>query len=137
MNEIKDKHGFKNFYLENNEPQPKKERMDFLTPPDVELMFQYGNKARSLHVALHELLGHGSWRLLYQQDLDQQGESEILNPLMSQKLDKCYKEGENFFQVFKWLANSFEECRADTVSLFLSLFDEPFQIFKVPPEEIK
>lgn len=42
MNEIKDKYGFKNFYLGNNEPCLRKDTLDFMSEELTNLFTEYG-----------------------------------------------------------------------------------------------
>lgn len=66
-------------------------------------------------VALHELLGHGSGRLL----------NEILpidSPLNGKPFTTAYKENESYHSVFGEISSTYEECKADSVALYLSVF---------------
>ena len=56
--------GFKNVNLGNAYPKPKKETIQFFTESDVDLMVANDKDSLTLIVALHELLGHGTGKLL-------------------------------------------------------------------------
>lgn len=56
--------GFKNVNLGNAYPVPKASTIQFLYADDIELMCKYSKESLTLIVALHELLGHGTGKLL-------------------------------------------------------------------------
>lgn len=45
---------------------------------------------------------------------------QVVNPLTSEPVVKCYAPGQTFDSVFGSLSSTFEECRADCVGLYLS-----------------
>lgn len=56
--------GFKNVNLGNVYPKRTSSTVQFLKESDVQHMVKYANDALLLIVALHELLGHGTGKLL-------------------------------------------------------------------------
>jgi dipeptidyl-peptidase-3 len=48
-----------------------------------------------------------------------------------------YEEDETFQQVFGGFGPSFEECRAETTSLYLAFRDEVLEMYGIPPEKRK
>ena len=82
-------------------------------------------------MALHELLGHGTGKLL------QMGEdgnlnfdpAVVKNPFTGEEIKTFYSATETWSQKFGKLHSGYEECRADSVALHLIHFDEPFEIF--------
>ncbi|KOB76031.1 Dipeptidyl peptidase iii [Operophtera brumata] len=103
--EIRQNEGFKNVSLGNVIPAAYKE---------------------SVQVGLHELLGHGSGKLLRQlEDKSFNFDKEkVINPLTGKSIDAWYTEGETYDSKFTTLGSAFEECRAEAVGLYLSLVPE-------------
>jgi dipeptidyl-peptidase-3 len=82
--EIRQYEGFKNVSLGNVIPAACKNLvMSFLSAEDKELLTKYRVQAFELHVGLHELLGHGSGKLLCKHKDGQYNfdHAEITNPL--------------------------------------------------------
>ena len=81
-------------------------------------------------VALHELLGHGSGKLLRKNtdgtfNFDY---GKVMNPITGKPVETYYNENDTFDALFGKCKNSYEECRADSVALYLSLYDEILEI---------
>lgn len=62
--DIRMNHGFKNVNLGNVYGTPEKDNVLFSSPQDVDLYVKYYKPSLFVIVALHELLGHGSGKLL-------------------------------------------------------------------------
>lgn len=80
---------------------------------DEELFKNLIKEAFTVQVGLHELLGHGSGKLFYQ---DAKGgfnfeQANTINPLNGQPVDKFYKEGETWDSKFPVFGSSYEECK--------------------------
>jgi dipeptidyl-peptidase-3 len=94
-------------------------------------MVKYGNDALTLIVALHELLGHGTGKLFTRNQ--ETGEINYnpacVNPFTGEPITTAYLSNETWSQKFGKLHSGYEECRADSVAVHLSHFDEPFEIF--------
>lgn len=86
-------------------------------------MFQkYRDPAFEVQVGCHELLGHGTGKLLqetepgkYNFDLS----NPPLNPLTNSPVKSWYKPGQTWNSVFGSYASSMEECRAECVAMAL------------------
>ena len=63
-NEIRENVGFKNVYLANTIPTPKITEIKFLNKKDATLYCTHFSDIILVKVALHELLGHGTGKLL-------------------------------------------------------------------------
>lgn len=90
--------GFKNVSLGNVlKSSYKYTKLDFLGEKDQKLMEQCREKAFEVQVGLHELLGHGSGKLLSQnEDGSKNFSPDLLNPLTKQVVNSWYKPGQTF-----------------------------------------
>ena len=81
----------------------------------------------TIMVALHELLGHGSGKLLIKNaDGTFNFDTETINPATGEKVDCWYEADETWSSKFADVSNPYEECRAETVATFLSCQPEPY-----------
>lgn len=122
---VREQIGFKNVSLGNiiNGKKPASDKANFIAEED-QALFTRESEAFALQVGLHELLGHGSG-LLFSETVQEDGSSSFnFDPAM--KLPGCeeplrswYKPGETWSGVFNTLANTYEECRAECVGLYL------------------
>lgn len=88
--EIRNQEGSKNISLTNAFPSYQTINLSFCSEADSELVKQFGKQAMTLQSASHELLGHGSGRLLRQNDKGEFNfEKDILiNPITNEPIDK-------------------------------------------------
>ena len=114
--DVRQNQGFKNVSLGNiiNARRSATEKIDFVCEEDQPLMHR-GNEAFSVQVGLHELLGHGSGALFTEGAIPE----GAMNPFTQEAIQHGYKEGETWSSVFNALANTYEECRAECVGLYL------------------
>ena len=123
--------GFKNVNLGNAYPRPKKSTLHFLKDNDADMIVKNDKDSLTLIVALHELLGHGTGKLLTKNV--ETGElnfpADLKNPYTGEPITTYYLSTETWSQKFGKLHSGYEECRADTVALYLMHYEEPFQIF--------
>lgn len=90
-----------------------------------------------IQVGLHELLGHGSGKLLGEDsDNKLNFDVNLINPLTNKPVETYYKKGQNYESVFGAMSCAYEECRAETVGLYLCLEKEVARIFQIPEAEI-
>lgn len=87
--------------------------------------------AFEVQVGIHELLGHGTGKLL-QETAPGQYNFDIKNPPVSPVTNKpvstWYKPGQTWSSVFGAIASSYEECRAECVAMALGC---DFSILKI------
>ncbi len=77
-----------------------------------------GNRAYLVHVACHELLGHGVGKNIYR---DKDGNDyEFIDPITKDTYRSCYEINENWNEKFGSISTSYEECRADTCGFYLA-----------------
>ena len=134
--EIRLKFGFKNVTLQNVSAAARNQgtlsRNPFINSEAKEVLQKHGDLVDVVATAAHELYGHGSAKLLEKSDIEK-GVPNIFNP--SEKVQTYYEEGSTYDVVFGAISSSYEECRAETSSLYLCLFDEVLDIFNVKPED--
>jgi len=70
-----------------------------------------------VHVAIHELLGHGTGKLIYR---NEDGTMQTFtDPITGEMYQSCYEKDEVWNTKFGAISTSYEECRADTTGYFL------------------
>lgn len=139
--DIRQNEGFKNVSLGNIiKAAFKSSKRNFVSKEDSELIDKYSEASFELVVGLHELLGHGSGKLL---KANQDGTlnfdpQKTINPLTGKPVDKWYQYNETYDLLFGSISSPYEECRAECVGLYLSLNEDVLRIFGfTDPEEKK
>lgn len=130
--EIRQSEGFKNVSLGNViSCSMTDDKTPFLSPQDENLMMKYKLQSLEVQVALHELLGHGSGKMLKQLGPNSYNfdHEHLINPLTGKLVDKFYTEGQTYDSKFGEMGSAYEECRAEAVGLYLCLDKEILKIF--------
>ncbi|KDR81604.1 hypothetical protein GALMADRAFT_239656 [Galerina marginata CBS 339.88] len=139
--DIRESTGFKNVSLANIlAAKAPNEELTFIHPDDVALYNAWDNRAFELQVANHELLGHGSGKLFeeYADGKKNFDPEKVINPLTGQKIASWYKPGQTPGSVLGEVSSSMEECRAETVALYLVGNPDILKIFNyVDKKEIE
>lgn len=130
--------GFKNVYLANCIPKLTFKTLQFMNQSDMELIVKHFMLSSDLHTALHELIGHGSGKLFFE---DENGNltfdvEKTKNMLTGEKITSWYKHKETWNNTFGKVSTSFEECRADTSAIYLGYEPLAYHIFGIKDEEI-
>ena len=90
-------------------------------------------KSENQKIAIHELLGHGSGKLLTAASPAGVANFDVGNPPVSpltmRPILTWYKKGETYNGVFGDMATSMEECRAECVAAYLMFESELLAIF--------
>ncbi|KAL2000149.1 hypothetical protein VTN02DRAFT_3488 [Thermoascus thermophilus] len=130
--DIRQNLGFKNVSLGNvlsakapNEPVP------FIPEKDLDVYRNYRDAAFEVQVGLHELLGHGTGKLLQETSPGEYNfdvSNPPISPITNKPVSTWYKPGQTWSSVFGPIASSYEECRAECVAMVLSC---EFSILKI------
>ncbi|KAJ3997264.1 aflatoxin-detoxifizyme [Lentinula boryana] len=135
--DIRETTGFKNVSLANIlAAKAPDEELTFIHPDDEELYNAWDSRAFELQVANHELLGHGSGKLLKENaDGSKNFDPSVINPLTGKPVSSWYKPGQTPDAVLGEVSSSMEECRAETVALFLVGNRDILKIFNYADEQ--
>lgn len=130
--DIRQTEGFKNVSLGNVIASRKEnEKLSFLRDQDQDLYQNLLVKAFEVQVGIHELLGHGSGKLLTR---DGDGKynfdhAALKHPLTGQQITSWYKPGETYDSIFLSLGSSLEECRAEGCGIYLCTDTDLLSLF--------
>ncbi len=124
--------GFKNVSLGNvlAAGAGSNERVEFIRDDDQELFRKYRKEAFDVQVGLHELLGHGSGKLLSEESPGKFNfDRSVVNPLTNAPVATWYQPGQTWNSVFGKISTSYEECRAEAVGLYLCTHPDVMRVF--------
>jgi len=94
----------------------------YLHPSDGDHYRQNLHTIRFVATVIHELLGHGTGKLLSETApgiFNFDATNPPIDPLTSQGVTSCYRPNETYWSIFEDIANSVEECRAILMSAYL------------------
>lgn len=115
--DIRENEGFKNVFLNNSLGSYTMNAVQFATEEQSAILTEYTIKSYEVHVACHELLGHGVGKLIYR---NADGSAPTFtDPVNGETFESCYEPGETWNGKFGAFSTSYEECRADTCGFFL------------------
>ncbi|SCU99870.1 LAME_0G06062g1_1 [Lachancea meyersii CBS 8951] len=131
--------GFKNVSLGNilSSSLGSKMPVTFVNEEDRKVLDKYQTDSFEVQVGIHELLGHGSGRLLSELD-DGTFNFDKENPPLGvdgKPVTTYYKKGETWGSKFGQLAGAFEECRAEVIAMYLITNRELLEIFGFKTQE--
>lgn len=131
--------GFKNVFIANrDQPLPDDELLSesnapFIFESERRRFLLHMQKSENQKIATHELLGHGSGKLLTSSSPSGVPNFDVGNPpvspLTGRPITTWYTKGETYNGVFGGLATSMEECRAECVAAYLMFELELLEIF--------
>lgn len=126
-NDIRQQHGFKNVIIANKMSAESDETQlsPFVEPSEAARFQRHKYPAYYIWVVLHELLGHGTGKMMAEEDgrYNFNATSPPINPLDEQPITSWYHSGQTWTGVFGDLATTVDECRAELVGAYL--MDEP------------
>lgn len=125
--------GFKNVSLGNVlSAKAPNERAPFLLDEDWPLYDLLSGPAFEVQVGIHELLGHGTGKLLSENrdgTFNFDKENPPVSPITGKPVTTYYKKGETWGSLFGAIAGSYEECRAEAVAMYLATDFSLLKIF--------
>ncbi|KAH9966659.1 aflatoxin-detoxifizyme [Russula dissimulans] len=126
--EIRESDGFKNVSLANILGAKSPDEVPFIHQNDIALYKTWETRSFEVQVANHELLGHGSGKLFKE---DANGNKNF-DP--EKVRSSWYKPGQTPGSVLGEVSSSMEECRAETVALFLTGDTDILKVFGITDE---
>ena len=126
-NDVVESEGFKNVLLGNSLVDYYKGTVEFATEEQAQLLAKHNQRCYEVHVACHELFGHGTGKLIYR---NPDGTCpSFTDPITNEIFESCYEEGENWNTKFGSISRSYEECRADACGFHLSILKDVYSLF--------
>ncbi|KAH2666498.1 hypothetical protein KXV79_006076 [Aspergillus fumigatus] len=146
-NDIRQEDGFKNIIFANRmiAESQRARGIHMIHESERKVFQEHRFTAYYIWVVLHEILGHGTSKLLQE---DSQGhfnfdrEHPPLNPLTGKSIDSWYGPGETWTGVFTDLSTTVDECRAELAGAYLIDVAEILQLFgctvdsKIKPADV-
>lgn len=127
--DIRETVGFKNVYLGNAMPSVAIAGVQFATPEQAKRLADNTLRCYQVHVACHELLGHGVGKLNYET-------RKYTDPITGEEFESCYAEGDTWNSRFGAISASYEECRADTCGFYLCTLKDVYSLFGFEDHEV-
>ena len=125
--------GFKNVSLGNVlSAKAPKEPIPFIRDSDDQVYRDCRDPAFEVQVGIHELLGHGTGKLLQETSPGEYNfdvQNPPTSPITNKPVSTWYKPGQTWSSVFGSIASSYEECRAECVAMALSCEFEILKLF--------
>lgn len=130
--------GFKNVSLGNVlNSKTSDDKWTFVQGDDVKAMSKYQSDSFEVQVGIHELLGHGSGKLLTELEDGTFNFDKCSPPvgIDGKPVSTYYKKGETWGSKFGAIAGAYEECRAEAIAMYLITNRELLNIFGFKTKE--
>jgi dipeptidyl-peptidase-3 len=115
--DIRENEGFKNVFFGNAMPSLTISSVQFATEEQTKILAENTLRCYEIHVACHELLGHGVGKTIYRPD---EGPlPTFTDPITGEQYQSAYEKEDTWSTRFGKISSSYEECRADTCGLYL------------------
>ena len=122
-NDIRQEHGFKNVIIANRMSAESNEAdtSPFVHTAEAAMFQKHRYHAYYIWVVLHELLGHGTGRMMTEEHgkFSFDVEHPPRNPLTEAPISSWYRQVQTWTGVFGDLATTVDECRAELVGAYL------------------
>ncbi|KAK7931542.1 dipeptidyl-peptidase 3 [Apiospora marii] len=122
-NDIRQDVGFKNVIIANRMAvESTAVQWPFIDPDELPAFKKHKHSAYYWWVVLHELLGHGTGRMMVEQSPGQYNfdvANPPLSPLTGEPIRSWYSPGQTWTGQFGDLATTVDECRAELVGAYL------------------
>ena len=133
-NDIRQECGFKNVIIANrmSAESNRSGSSPFIDASEAETFQRHKFAAYYLWVVLHELLGHGTGKLMckaYDGSFNFDRSNPPINPLTNHPIHTWYKPGQTWTGQFEDLATTVDECRAELVGAYLMDNTELLRLF--------
>lgn len=116
-------------------PSIKVTNVQFATAEQAKKIADNVQRCYEVHVACHELLGHGVGKLHFREEQDGKCQT-YTDPINGETFESCYEAGEVWNTKFGAISTSYEECRADTCGFYLCTLKEVYSLFGFNDDEI-
>jgi len=120
--DIREKEGFKNVYLGNTMPKISPKDVQFATEEQTKVLSEQMLRVYQVQVGCHELLGHGVGKMHYTS-------RKWTDPITKEEYESCYEKDDTWSSKFGAISSSYEECRADTCGVYLSVLKDVYPLF--------
>lgn len=132
--DIRQEEGFKNVFLGNSLGSYTQSTVQFASEEQGAILSEFTLRSYEVHVACHELLGHGVGKLIYR---GADGTCPTYkDPITGDEFQSCYEEGETWNSKFGSISTSYEECRADSCGFYLCTFPDVYTLFGWKESEV-
>lgn len=132
-NDIRQEEGFKNVIIANRMAiEAQALQYPFIDPVEAEEFKRCKFSAYYWWVVLHELLGHGTGRMMVEREPGQYNfdiNNPPTDPITGEPIRSWYKPGQTWTGQFEDLSTTVDECRAELVGAYLMDDVELLELF--------